>query len=114
MTSAARAAIRDPANAVYVSLVSAWELALKASIARLDPTVGALVRDEPTFVGHLADSGFELLPLGLRHVFAAAALPSHHRDPFDRMLIAQARTEGLTLVTADGALSVYDVPILAT
>jgi PIN domain nuclease of toxin-antitoxin system len=89
---------------VFVSAASAWEAAIKASVGRLDlpDTIEA---------GVLA-SGFEKLLITFSHAEHAAGLPHHHRDPFDRMLIAQAQAEGLTLVTHDRLLEAYDVKIL--
>lgn len=101
------AGVRDDiaaADLVFVSVASAWEAAIKVSLGRLDlpDTVEA---------GVLA-SGFEPLFISFSHTARAAALPLHHRDPFDRMLIAQAQAEGLVLVTHDRRLEPYDVEIL--
>jgi PIN domain nuclease of toxin-antitoxin system len=85
----------------YVSLVSAWEVAIKTSLGRLRLAV--------PFGATVEASGFALLPLTLAHVDEVGALPLHHRDPFDRMLVAQARVENLTLVTGDRRLAAYDV-----
>jgi PIN domain nuclease of toxin-antitoxin system len=92
------------ADLVFVSAVSAWEAAIKAALGRLElpDTVEAGVEA----------SGFEKLLISFLHAERAAALPLHHRDPFDRMLIAQAQTEDLTLVTHDRLLSPYHVQIL--
>ena len=92
------------ADIVFVSVASAWEAAIKASLGRLElpDTVEA---------GVLA-SGFEKLLISFSHAEQAASLPHHHRDPFDRMLVAQAKAEGLTLVTHDRLLAPYDVEIL--
>jgi len=94
------------ADLVFVSVASAWEAAIKVSLGRLDlpDTVEA---------GVLA-SGFEKLSITFSHAAAAAALPLYHRDPFDRMLVAQAQAEGLVLVTHDRRLQPYDVEILWT
>lgn len=92
------------ASVVYVSAATAWELGLKVAI-------GKLTVPEPVEDG-VKDSGFLELPISFRHTRAASALPMHHRDPFDRMLVAQALEEGLTLVTHDEALRAYGVPIL--
>ena len=85
----------------YVSLASAWEVAIKTSLGRL--------RLAAPFGATVEASGFAFLPLTLQHVEEVAALPLHHRDPFDRMLVAQARVEALTLVTGDRRLAAYDV-----
>ncbi|MFL6202622.1 MAG: type II toxin-antitoxin system VapC family toxin [Thermoanaerobaculia bacterium] len=92
------------ADLVFVSAASAWEARIKASLGRLDlpDTVEA---------GVLA-SGFERLLITFSHAERAASLPPHHRDPFDRMLVAQAQAEGLTLVTHDRLLEPYEVEIL--
>lgn len=89
------------AEQVYVSAVSGWEIAIKASMGRI-----ATTRHVATAV---MESGFEELPLRLAHAQALASLPWHHRDPFDRILVAQAQTEGLVLVTRDRTLRRYDV-----
>ncbi len=91
---------------VFVSAASAWEAGIKQALGRL--TLPA-----PFAVGVDA-SGFQRLPIAFEHAAEAAALPPHHGDPFDRMLVAQARLEGLTLVSHDRLLAAYDVPILWT
>lgn len=97
----ARAAIADPGNEVFVSAVSGWEIGIKKAKGRLvAPDDLAAVVDEKRF---------EHLPLTFAHAERAAALPSHHRDPFDRMLIAQAQAEGLVLVTRDSRMADYEV-----
>ena len=92
------------ADIVYVSLASAWEIAIKTSIGKL--------RLANPIEQELVASDFEPLPVGLRHIEHVASLPLHHRDPFDRMLVAQCQVERLTLVTADRRLQPYDVPFL--
>jgi PIN domain nuclease of toxin-antitoxin system len=88
----------------YLSAVTAWELSLKqaAGKLRLRKPVGSMLE---TF-------GLVELPIAIRHGDRAAQLPMHHRDPFDRMLVAQALVEDLILVTGDGELAHYGVPIL--
>ncbi len=103
MSKRAADAIRA-ADQVYVSAVTGWEIAVKASLGKIETT--RPVRDA------VADSGFEELPLRLSHTEALGSLPMHHRDPFDRMLVAQAVAEGLTLVTRDRALGRYGVKLL--
>lgn len=92
------------ADLVFVSAASAWEAAIKVSLGRLElpDTIEA---------GVLA-SGFEKLLITFSHAERAAGLPPHHKDPFDRMLVAQAQAEGLTLVTHDRLLEQYEVEIL--
>jgi PIN domain nuclease of toxin-antitoxin system len=92
------------ADLVFVSVASAWEVAIKVALGRLD-------LPDTMEAGVLA-SGFEKLLITFSHAARAAALPPHHGDPFDRMLIAQAQAEGLTLVTRDRRLEPYAVEIL--
>ena len=105
LPKATAAAIRDPANVVLVSAASAWELAIKSALGKLSADLDAIVRTS-------AEVGFEELAVTLRHARRVRALPPRHRDPFDRMLAAQALEEGLTLVTRDAAIGDYGVPTL--
>ena len=105
LQGAARSAIAV-ADVVFVSAATAWEAAIKASLGRLDLP--------DTVESGVVDSGFEKLLISFSHAEAAAALPPHHGDPFDRMLVAQAVSEGLTLVTHDRKLEAYEVSILWT
>jgi PIN domain nuclease of toxin-antitoxin system len=94
------------ADVAFVSAASAWEVAIKVSIGKLHvpgPVEAAVEQ-----------SGFAKLPVQFRHTAAIAALPPHHGDPFDRMLVAQALTEGLTLVTHDRLFAPYGIPVLWT
>jgi PIN domain nuclease of toxin-antitoxin system len=103
LADAARTAIADDPD-VFVSTASAWEIAIKQSIGKLDvPT---------DLEAQLQHQGFEPLPITMAHALAAGSLPKHHADPFDRMLIAQATIEGLTVVTRDSRFSLYGVPTL--
>jgi PIN domain nuclease of toxin-antitoxin system len=92
------------ADIVFVSVASAWEAAIKVSLGRLELP--------DTIESGVLASGFEKLLISFSHAEQAAILPHHHRDPFDRMLVAQAKAEGLTLVTHDRLLAPYDVEIL--
>ena len=105
---AARDAIEQTENAVFVSAVVIWEIAIKTSLGRLEVQPADLRR----LPGLIDASGFDELPVLARHAAGIHALPWHHRDPFDRLLIAQARDEGLTLVTVDPAMRAYDVAVL--
>jgi PIN domain nuclease of toxin-antitoxin system len=105
LTSEARSAVTSPENEVTVSAASVWEVAIKQALGRLD-----VPRE---FLAALRNAGFTPLPVTWEHGFAAGSLPPHHRDPFDRMLVAQARLEGLTVVTRDPIFARYDVPVLA-
>jgi PIN domain nuclease of toxin-antitoxin system len=104
----ARAAIAGSANTVWVSAASAWEIAIKTALGRLEfkePPEVCLPRE-------LARNDFHELPVALDHALAVGTLPLHHTDPFDRLLIAQARAQALTLVTADSVFERYDVRTL--
>lgn len=98
-------AVASPANQVWVSVASAWEIAIKHALGRLTFPVDR-------FEEVLQRMGFDTLPIHIAHTIAAGRLPRHHDDPFDRMLIAQALTESLTLVSTDRAIGRYDVPVL--
>jgi PIN domain nuclease of toxin-antitoxin system len=95
----ARQLIGDPENTVFVSAVNVWEIWLKESLGKL--------RLPPDFEQKLGAASFENLPLTAAQARHAAWLPWHHRDPFDRMLVAQAKEEILTLLTADEILKAY-------
>ena len=96
-----RSAIADPANVVYVSAASAWEIAIKKALGKLIA---------PSDLGAaLIASELEQLPITVTHAEAVGELPPHHRDPFDRMLIAQAGVEDLTVVTGDPMFAQYEV-----
>ena len=103
LKKSAQKAIRD-ADQVFVSAASAWEIAIKASLGRIDP--------RRSFAEAIEENGFEELPVMVRHATAVSHLPWHHRDPFDRLLIAQARVDRLTIVTRDPAFAAYGTPTL--
>lgn len=104
----ARAAIAEPANAVFVSAASAWEIATKHRLGKL-PEAG----DVPTELErYLREARFAALPVDLPHALAAGALPGPHRDPFDRVLIAQALAEKLVVVTRDEVFREYGAKVL--
>ncbi len=99
------AVIAARANDVSISVVSIWEIAIKSNLGKLQFPMDHL--DEMLESNEIATIGIET-----RHAVVAGGLPRHHNDPFDRMLIAQAMVEGLTIVTADRAFARYDVPLL--
>ena len=101
----ARALIEDERNELLLSAASSWEIALKWSIGKLDLPE----RPDRYVPARLAASATSGLAVSHAHALAVADLPRHHADPFDRLLVAQARAEGLTLITADRALGPYDV-----
>ena len=100
----AREAIIDPSNLVIVSAVSAWEIVIKANLGKL--------RAPDDLPMQLRRAAFEPLPVTIEHAMAVGELPAHHADPFDRLLVAQSRTEELTLVTRDARILDYDVASL--
>jgi len=104
----ADAALRSPDNRLHLSPASTWELVVKSATGRLEieGSVGALLEEA------IIASGVQPLPIEHSHALQLAQLPPHHRDPFDRMLIAQAQVDRLVLVSADRRLADYDVEIL--
>jgi len=104
LTRLAHDGIADPRNEVLVSAITGWEIAVKRAKGRITApdNLGTIVTER----------GFTHLPLTFQHAEQAGRLPMHHRDPFDRFLVAQAQTEGLVLVTRDERISLYDVPTL--
>ena len=101
----ARAAIGDEDNALFVSAASAWEIATKARLGKL-PGAVAVAED---VVGSVSAQGFSSLDITVLHAQRAGRLPGAHRDPFDRLLIAQAQLEDLTLVSKDEVFDAYGV-----
>lgn len=99
-----RSVISDVNNVIVLSAVVIWEIRIKQSLGKLEIT--------PDFYQTIKTQGFELLPIHPDHAFAVGDLPPHHRDPFDRMLIAQAKHEGLCVVTHDSIFKKYDIALL--
>lgn len=97
----ARQAISDRGNEVFVSVASAWEIAIKRALGKLEAP--------SDFEAVIRASRFTPLPIELKHAVAVESLSNHHRDPFDRMLVAQAITENLTIVTRDTNIQRYQV-----
>lgn len=104
LSGPSRKAIEAPENEVFVSVVSPWELAIKG------PRQGLIPPDDLEL--QLDRQRFEILPILLRHTEPIESMPLHHRDPFDRMLVAQAIVDGLTIVTADRKLTSYQVALM--
>jgi PIN domain nuclease of toxin-antitoxin system len=107
LADSSRRLVRDPSNDLFLSAASAWEMAIKyaAGKLRLPQPPAALITQ------WMAEVRMGALPILHTHALRAGELPLHHRDPFDRLLIAQAQIEGLTVLTADRELGKYDVPI---
>ncbi len=100
--------LHDPNNDLLLSIVSVWEVQIKAQLGRLDlrGDLAGIIREQQQI------NGIELLPITLPHVLALSELPPHHGDPFDRLLISQARVEDVILVTKDENISRYRVNVL--
>jgi PIN domain nuclease of toxin-antitoxin system len=90
----------EGAEAIFISSASIWEIAIKVRL-------GKIKADPPELIEHIEESGFQELPVWSRHAIIVAGLPMHHTDPFDRLLVAQAISEPLRLVTADTQLKQY-------
>jgi PIN domain nuclease of toxin-antitoxin system len=108
LSTPARRVIADAKNDCCLSIASCWEMAIKSSIGKL-----RLAKPVERFVSEqLAANGFSLLPIALHHVAKTEKLPYHHRDPFDRLLIAQAVSEKLIFLSADSIFSRYGVKVI--
>ncbi len=105
LNQATRELIDDPSLVVYISAASIWEISIKQARGKLQVVMEKLW-------SALATGDYEELPVTARHAWRAGQLPPYHQDPFDRMLVAQALQEGLTLVTHDNQLKYYEVPII--
>ena len=105
LAAEARALIEDDENRKLISVASLWEMAIKSSIGklRLAAPFDRLIPQQ------LGLNGFELLPIEIPHLATVATLPFHHRDPFDRLLIAQAMVEKMPIVSVDSAFEAYDI-----
>jgi PIN domain nuclease of toxin-antitoxin system len=101
----ARRHIADGASVCHVSVASAREMAIKSSLGKLKLAKTV----QRYFADHLPANDFRLLAIAIEHVALVEALPFHHRDPFDRLLVAQARHEGLTLISRDGVFDDYGI-----
>lgn len=106
LSSAAFALMNDPRNSLVFSAVTIWEVAIKFALGRADFDV-----DPRVLRRALLDNGYAELPITGQHAVTIANLPPLHKDPFDRLLLAQAIIEGITLVTADARLARYPGPV---
>ncbi|OFX13902.1 MAG: twitching motility protein PilT [Alphaproteobacteria bacterium RIFOXYD12_FULL_60_8] len=108
LSEAARTAITNPNNTCYVSVASGWEMSIKSSLGKLK-----LKKPIERFLTEqMQKNSFLLLNIELHHVTKVESLPFLHRDPFDRLLVSQAKAERMTLITADQALSAYGIRCL--
>ena len=107
LSPSARTLIADPPAEILFSVVSAWEIAIKSRTGRLDlpPDVPAFVHDQ------IRRNRFSVLPVELRHALRVHGLPDHHRDPFDRLLVAQAEVEAVPLLSRDPLLAAYGIEL---
>lgn len=106
LSPVARALIEEPENELFFSAASLWEIAIKRGLGRADFLV-----DPRVLRRGLLDNGYSELPVGSEHAVAIESLPPIHKDPFDRLLVAQATIEGITLLTADSLVAQYPGPV---
>ena len=104
LTEEHRKFIQDKRNSCYVSAASVWEISINSAIGKLEIT--------PEYLEVLRSQGFLELPISWTHAQAVRQLPQHHRDPFDRLLVAQAATEGMALLSVDPIVKKYEVTVL--
>ena len=104
LSEQALTSIKDTNNEVIVSVVSAWEIAMKKALGKLEAP--------DNLKQMIGDAGFTLMPINYEHVWEVKDLPFYHDDPFDRLLVTQAKLEYLMLVTRDSRMRTYNIPIL--
>ena len=100
--------LQDASNTLLLSLVSVWEIQIKSSLGKL--FLSQPLRDLIEY--HRQNNGIQVLPIELAHIYALDALPPHHRDPFDRLLIAQTAAESISVVTMDPIFTQYPVKVV--
>jgi PIN domain nuclease of toxin-antitoxin system len=100
--------IANPDNDLFLSLTSIWEMQIKIQLGKLElsDSLPDILKTQQV------ENNLQVLTIDINHIWSLGNLPNHHRDPFDRLLIAQAQTEGMTLVSADGIFKMYDVDLL--
>ena len=108
LSSEAIQAISNSENGIFVSVASLWEMSIKHAAGKL-PEYAVLGSSAEAIV---QQQGFWVMPIVYKHAYAAANLPTHHRDPFDRLLIATAQTEAMTLISVDEVFGEYEVKVL--
>jgi PIN domain nuclease of toxin-antitoxin system len=101
----ALAIVQSPENSVFVSAASTWEIAIKGALGKLHADVEEIAQE-------IREVGFSELTVNIQHTVRLKKLPTHHRDPFDRIIVSQAQEEGLTVISQDSAFSRYSVPVL--
>lgn len=104
LSETARSAIADADNLIILSAVVIWEIRIKQALGKLDISTD--------FYEIIQQQGFEIIPITPDHAYAVGDLPMHHRDPFDRMLIAQAKLEGFAVITHDAAFKRYPITVM--
>ena len=107
LSSRVRAVCIDPANTLLLSVASVWEMQIKRQLGKL-----ALSDPLSTVIARQRSNGVNVLPISIPHVLGLEGLPFHHKDPFDRMLIAQANVDGIILLSADHIFASYTVSVL--
>ncbi len=105
LSATAKTLIEDPDNTIYLSIASLWEMAIKVSLSKLEiPTPFT-----EFIVGQLQENNIALLKISAEHTGVVATMPFHHRDPFDRLIIAQALTEQLPIIGKDAVFDLYEI-----
>ncbi len=104
LSEAGRIAISDPDNLIVLSSVVIWEIRIKQALGKLEI--------DPDFYTVIKNQRFDSLPITSDHAYEVGNLPMHHKDPFDRMIIAQANLEGLSVITHDSIFKKYGIPVL--
>lgn len=108
LSNTAKATIADPSNIIYLSAVSAWEIIIKERTGKL-----SLPEPPETYIpSRLASNQFASLTVQMQHVLQIASLPDHHRDPFDRLLIAQSQIEQIPILTVENMIGQYPVKVI--
>jgi PIN domain nuclease of toxin-antitoxin system len=108
LSNTAKAMIADPTNTIYFSVISAWEIIIKEGTGKL-----SFPEPSKTYIpSRLASNRFMTLTVEMQHILQVASLPDHHRDPFDRLLIAQSQIENIPLLTVDPLVSQYPVNVI--
>ena len=107
LSARARRLMEDENNELFLSVASLWEMAIKSSLGKLEMTQPF----DEMFPHQLQENAIEILDISVEHLKAVRILPFHHRDPFDRLIIAQSQVENLPLISVDSAFDAYDVKI---